>query len=38
MTEEEIEKICEDIQLICFVLDIIGIGLGLLMLCVRWCI
>lgn len=38
MKEEEKEKICEDIQAICFVVDIILIGLGLLMLCARWCI
>ena len=40
MTQEEkdIKDVCEDIQAICFVLDIIMVGLGLLMLCARWCI
>ena len=39
MTEEKkIKNICEDIQSICFVLDVIMVGLGLLMLCAKWCI
>lgn len=38
MTDKEIEKICEDIQAICYVVDVILIGIGLLMLCARWCI
>lgn len=36
MTDEEEEQICETIQSICFVIDVIVVGLGLLMLCASW--